>query len=64
MGNSHGFDPEGSTSGYLIWINGRGIMVDPPPFCTYNLKKKGIPSTLIEGVIISHCHADHDAGTF
>jgi metal-dependent hydrolase (beta-lactamase superfamily II) len=24
----------------------------------------GIPSILICAVIISHCHADHDAGTF
>ena len=39
-------------------------MVDPPPFSTYILNNMGIPSVLIEGVIISHCHADHDAGTF
>ncbi len=23
LGNSHGFDPKGSTSGYIIWVNGR-----------------------------------------
>ena len=23
LGNSHGFDPQGCTSGYVIWINGR-----------------------------------------
>jgi metal-dependent hydrolase (beta-lactamase superfamily II) len=28
------------------------------------LKTLGIPSILIEAIIISHCHADHDAGTF
>ena len=64
LGCSHGFDPKGSTSGYIMWINGRGIMVDPPPFSTYNLKKLGIPSFLIEYIIITHCHADHDAGSF
>lgn len=32
LGNSHGFDCKGSTSGYIMWINQRGIMVDPPPF--------------------------------
>lgn len=39
-------------------------MVDPPPFSSQFLKKLGIPSILIEWIIISHCHADHDAGTF
>ena len=23
LGSSHGFDPKGSTSGYIFWINGR-----------------------------------------
>ena len=23
LGNSHGFDPKGFTSGYIIWVNGR-----------------------------------------
>jgi hypothetical protein len=23
LGCSHGFDPKGSTSGYVFWINGR-----------------------------------------
>ena len=64
LGSSHGFDPNGSTSGYIIWVNGKGIMVDPPPFMTYKLQKKGVPGCFIESVIISHCHADHDAGTF
>ena len=32
LGSSHGFDCKGSTSGYIVWINQRGVMVDPPPF--------------------------------
>lgn len=39
-------------------------MVDPPPFSTYLLKKKGVPQNMIERIIITHCHADHDAGAF
>lgn len=35
LGSSHGFDCKGSTSGYVFWINGRGVMVDPPPFSRY-----------------------------
>jgi glyoxylase-like metal-dependent hydrolase (beta-lactamase superfamily II) len=42
----------------------RGIMIDPPPFSTYTLKKMGIPSFLIDAVFLTHCHADHDAGIF
>jgi hypothetical protein len=30
LGPSHGFDPEENTSGYIIWLNHHGIMVDPP----------------------------------
>eukprot|EP01017_Pseudomicrothorax_dubius_P039570 TRINITY_DN6089_c0_g1_i1.p1 TRINITY_DN6089_c0_g1~~TRINITY_DN6089_c0_g1_i1.p1 ORF type:complete len:562 (-),score=97.98 TRINITY_DN6089_c0_g1_i1:409-2094(-) len=63
LGCSHGFDPKGSTSGYIFWVNGRGVMLDPPPFTTSILANLGISPSLIESVIISHCHADHDAGT-
>lgn len=59
-----GFDPKGSTSGFILWIYGKGIMVDPPPFSSQYLKKLGIPSVIIVGIIITHCHADHDAGAF
>jgi len=38
--------------------------VDPPPFSTHILKKKGITQNVIEWMIITHCHADHDAGAF
>jgi ribonuclease BN (tRNA processing enzyme) len=64
LGCSHGFDPKGSTSGYIIWVNGRGVMVDPPPYSTLLLRKMGVPSSFIKWVIVSHTHADHDAGTF
>lgn len=39
-------------------------MVDPPAYSSDRLKLLGIPSILIVAVIISHCHADHDAGAF
>jgi len=39
-------------------------MVDPPPFSTHLLKKIGVSSVLIDAVILSHCHADHDSGVF
>ena len=64
LGNSHGFDMCGSTTGFIIWINKKGIMVDPPPFSSKALRDQGIPANFIEKIIITHCHADHDAGAF
>lgn len=64
LGNSHGFDASGSTSGFIVWVGGKGIMIDPPPFSSVSLKMEGIHPSLIEKVIISHCHADHDSGAF
>lgn len=64
LGNSHGFDTNGSVSGYVLWINGRGVMIDPPPYSSATLEREGIRPQMIMAIIITHCHADHDAGTF
>lgn len=64
LGNSHGFDKNGSVSGYVLWINGRGVMIDPPPYSSATLEREGIRPRTIVGIIITHCHADHDAGAF
>jgi CRP-like cAMP-binding protein/glyoxylase-like metal-dependent hydrolase (beta-lactamase superfamily II) len=64
LGFSHGFDPKGKTTGFVLWINRRGLMVDPPINSGLLLKQNGIPPRLIDGLILTHCHADHDAGTF
>lgn len=41
----------------------RGIAVDPPPFSIEKLRMLGVASNVIDYVIISHCHGDHDAGS-
>lgn len=64
LGNSHGFDKAGSTSGYVLWINGRGVMIDPPPYSSATLEREGIRPRTIVGIVLTHCHADHDAGAF
>jgi len=64
LGSSHGFDPKGKTTGFILWINHRGLLVDPPVGSTDLLKASGVPPKVIDGIILSHCHADHDAGTF
>eukprot|EP01094_Clydonella_sp_ATCC50884_P022093 TRINITY_DN5002_c0_g1_i2.p1 TRINITY_DN5002_c0_g1~~TRINITY_DN5002_c0_g1_i2.p1 ORF type:complete len:488 (+),score=212.94 TRINITY_DN5002_c0_g1_i2:1171-2634(+) len=37
-------------------------MVDPPLNSSNQLKVAGIPPHLIDSIILTHCHADHDAG--
>ncbi|MCB1327598.1 MAG: cAMP/cGMP-dependent 3',5'-cyclic-AMP/GMP phosphodiesterase [Spirochaetales bacterium] len=64
LGPSHGFDPEENTSGFLIWINHEGVMVDPPVNSTEWLRESNVNPKLISSILLTHCHADHDAGTF
>lgn len=62
LGNGSGFDPSSDTSGFVVWVNGRGIMVDPPVSSTIHLREQRISPRLIQDIILTHCHADHDAG--
>ncbi len=64
LGASHGFDPSGKTTGFILWMGGRAILVDPPTDTTAYLRAHGVAPKMVEGVILTHCHADHDAGTF
>ena len=64
LGPSHGFDPTENTSGFIIWLNHGGIMVDPPVNSTEWLEDSNVNPKLIDSIILTHCHADHDAGTF
>jgi len=63
ISSGHGFDTGASTSGFIIWINRKGILVDPPVNSTEWLKHNQINTRLIEDLILTHCHADHDSGT-
>jgi CRP-like cAMP-binding protein/ribonuclease BN (tRNA processing enzyme) len=63
IGSGHGFDPVEKTTGFIIWINRRGILVDPPVNTTRWLKENKINPKLIGDLILTHCHADHDSGT-
>jgi len=63
LGPSHGFDPTANTSGYIIWLNHAGIMIDPPINSTEWLESSNVNPKLIDSIILTHCHADHDAGT-
>lgn len=63
IGSGHGFDPSADTSGFIIWVNSRGILVDPPVDTTEWMRQNGVDSRLISDLVLTHCHADHDAGT-
>ncbi len=62
LGSSHGFDPLGKTSGFIFWINGSGILVDPPIDSSLWLLEENVDPGMINAVILTHCHGDHDAG--
>lgn len=63
IGSGHGFDPNEMTSGFLLWVNGHGILVDPPVDTTGWLAAHKIDPAIVGTIILTHCHADHDAGS-
>ena len=63
LGAGHGFAPDAMTSGMIIWVNRRGIMVDPPVNSAPELARLGVPPGILDSIILTHCHADHDTGT-
>ena len=64
LGAADGMSPDDTTAGFVLWMRGRGILVDPPAHSAHYLRENGIASRKITHVILTHCHADHDAGTF
>ncbi len=62
LGSSHGFDVSGKTTGFVLWLNRRGVLVDPPIDTTDTLRAAGVSPRDVDSVILTHCHADHDAG--
>lgn len=62
LGTSHGFDPVGDVTSFIIWVNGRGILVDPSPEALVYLKQLGVASADVPYVFLTHIHADHDGG--
>jgi CRP-like cAMP-binding protein/phosphoribosyl 1,2-cyclic phosphodiesterase len=64
LGSSHGFDPGGKTTGFVLWVGHRGVLVDPPCDATEILRAAGVPPRQVDAVVLTHCHADHDSGVF
>ena len=62
LGTSHGFDPAGDVTTFVVWINGRGIVVDPSPEALAYLRGMGVADADLPFVFLTHVHADHDGG--
>ena len=62
LGTSHGFDPTGDLTSFVMWINGQGILVDPSPEALGYLEYIGVAQTDLLHVFLTHIHADHDGG--
>jgi CRP-like cAMP-binding protein len=62
LGTSHGFDPAGDLTSFIIWVNGQGLLVDPSPESLGYLEHIGVAPADLLYVFLTHIHADHDGG--
>lgn len=62
LGTSHGFDPVGDVTSFVVWVNGRGMLVDPSPEALGYLRQIGVADVDVPFVFLTHIHADHDGG--
>ena len=62
LGTSHGFDPVGDVTSFVVWVNGKGILVDPSPEALIHLDRLGVAPADVPYVFLTHVHADHDGG--
>lgn len=59
LGCYSGFDPEGPTTGLVMWVNGNGFLVDVPAGIRRYLKQVGAAKDQLTAVIQTHVHDDH-----
>ncbi len=62
LGTSHGFDASGDFTSFVIWLDGKGIIVDPSSEALAYLDQIGVSSLDVPYVFLTHVHADHDGG--
>jgi len=62
VGTGSGFNPFRRTTSFVLWINCKGILVDPVMDPWAELNRLGIDDVDVPSVLLTHCHADHDAG--
>jgi len=62
LGTSHGFDHGGDFTCFILWIHGKGILVDPSPEALSYLDRLGVAPQDVPYVFLTHVHSDHDGG--
>jgi CRP-like cAMP-binding protein/ribonuclease BN (tRNA processing enzyme) len=62
VGTGSGFSPYRRTTSFVLWIGGKGVLVDPLMDPWVELNRLGIDPVDVPSVLLTHCHADHDAG--
>jgi CRP-like cAMP-binding protein/ribonuclease BN (tRNA processing enzyme) len=62
VGAGSGFSPFRRTTSFVLWIDGKGVFVDPVIDPWVELNRLGIHDVDVPSVLLTHCHADHDAG--
>lgn len=59
LGCYSGFDPEGPTTGMLLWVNANAFLIDVPAGIEHYLRQVGISRKQLTAVIQTHIHDDH-----
>src|SRR6266850_1420397 len=62
LGASHGFDATGDFTSFIIWVDSKGILVDPSSEALAYLDQIGVAPQDVPYVFLTHVHADHDGG--
>ena len=62
VGTGTGFNPYRRNTSFVLWIDGKGVLVDPMMCPWAELERLGIDDVDVPSVLLTHCHADHDAG--
>lgn len=62
LGVGSGFCPNRRNSCMILWVEGRGVMVDAFSDNNEALLAYGITENDIEAMFLSHVHSDHDSG--
>ena len=48
-----------ATGGWILWLDGEMIHVDPGPGALVRAKQYGVNLRKLTGIVISHAHPDH-----
>jgi CRP-like cAMP-binding protein/ribonuclease BN (tRNA processing enzyme) len=62
LGTGSGFNPFRRNTSLVLWLEGKGVLVDPGVNPWSELNALGIEDVDVPSVFLTHCHADHDAG--